>query len=171
MIKTLILSLALTTPTFAEDAMTLNPEWRYEADTVMGGVSTGRIEREVIAGREAVRLTGDVSLENNGGFIQMNFDVDADVTDAAGVEFDVYGNGEAYELRVRTDALSRPWQSFRKSFTAPAEWTTIRVPFADLEAHRTEATFEKAGLRRIGLIAIGREFAADVAVSDMRLFE
>ena len=171
MMKAMILSLALATPTFAEEAMTLTPDWRYEADTVMGGVSTGQINREAVAGRDAMRLTGEVSLDNDGGFIQRNFDVDADVTGATGVEFDVYGNGETYELRARTDALTRPWQSFRAAFTAPADWTTIRIPFADLEPHRTDATFERSGLKRIGLIAIGRKFEVDLAVSDMRLYE
>ncbi len=171
MLKATILSLLLTTPALAEDAMTLTPDWRFEADTVMGGVSTGRIDREVVDGREATRLTGDVSLKNDGGFVQMNFDVGADATTATGVTFDVHGNGETYELRARTDVLTRPWQSFRYSFEAPAEWTTVRVPFSELEPHRTDASFDAAGLRRLGIIAIGREFHADVAVSDLRLYE
>lgn len=151
--------------------MTLTPDWRYGADTVMGGVSTGQIRHEKVAGRAAVRLTGEVSLKNNGGFVQMNFEVDADVTGAKGVEFDVYGNGEPYDLRARTDALTRPWQSFRATFTAPAKWTTVRVAFDDLVPHRTDARFETAGLRRLGILAIGREFSADVAVSDIRLYQ
>ena len=101
----------------------------------------------------------------------MNFDVEADVTGARGFEMDVFGNGERYEVRARTDALTRPWQSFRFGFTAPPAWTTVRVPFDALEPHRTEATFDKADLRRLGIIAIGRAFGADVAVADLRLYE
>nr|WP_092642053.1 CIA30 family protein [Jannaschia faecimaris] len=151
--------------------MDLTPDWEYVADTVMGGVSTGQITREVVGGRAAVRLTGDVSLDNNGGFVQMAFDTDVDASVFVGVEFDAYGNGETYELRARTDALTRPWQSFRATFVAPAEWTTIRIPFADLEAHRTDARFVPGELRRLGLLAIGREFRADLAVSGIRLFQ
>ncbi|CTQ49065.1 CIA30 family protein [Jannaschia donghaensis] len=171
MMKAMTLILALTTPSFAEDAMTLNPDWTFQADTVMGGVSSGQVTQEVIAGRDATRLTGDVSLENNGGFVQMNFDVEADLSDAQGVEFDVYGNGEQYDLRARTDALTRPWQSFRYGFDAPAQWTTIRVPFDALEPNRTDAAFDKSGLRRLGIIAVGREMRADVAVSGLRFYE
>ena len=40
--------------------------WAYLADTVMGGVSQGGAEFS--AG--ALRLTGQVSTKNNGGFIQ-----------------------------------------------------------------------------------------------------
>lgn len=173
MMRLMILCLILSGPAMAEDGMEsldLSPDWEYVADTVMGGVSTGGLSREVVAGRDAVRLTGNVSLKNDGGFVQMAFDLAPDAGDFAGVEFDVYGTGERYELRARTDALSRPWQSFRSEFVAPAEWTVIRVPFADLEPHRTEATFDADGLRRLGLVAIGRQFRADLSVSGIRLF-
>jgi hypothetical protein len=35
----------------------------------MGGVSNGTMVREQVAGRPAIRMRGDVSLENNGGFV------------------------------------------------------------------------------------------------------
>ena len=41
--------------------------WAFLADTVMGGVSRGNAE--FIPG--ALRLTGNVSTKNNGGFIQV----------------------------------------------------------------------------------------------------
>ena len=158
-----------------DDMQTLDPKWEYVADTVMGGVSTGQVTQRTIAGRDAARLTGQVSLDNNGGFVQMAFDLNTDGTafDAsgfAGVEIDLRGNGERYELRLRTDQLTRPWQSFREAFAAPDEWTTLRFPFEELEAHRTEAQFDQARLRRLGILAIGREFEADIAVSGVRLY-
>jgi hypothetical protein len=48
--------------------------WYYFADTVMGGVSRGQILRKEILGRPAMELQGTVSLENNGGFIQIAMD-------------------------------------------------------------------------------------------------
>jgi Complex I intermediate-associated protein 30 (CIA30) len=39
-------------------------------DRVMGGVSNGTMVRETVAGRPAIRMRGDVSLENNGGFVR-----------------------------------------------------------------------------------------------------
>lgn len=155
--------------------MELTPDWEYVADTVMGGVSTGRTTRETVQGCKATRLTGTVSLDNNGGFVQMAFDLKPDGTalDASGytgLEIDVLGNGETYDLRLRTDALARPWQSFRTDFIAPSEWTTIRVPFTNIIAHKTDASFDPAGLRRIGVLAIGRVFEADVAVCAVRLY-
>ena len=46
--------------------------WAYLADTVMGGVSQGSAEFD--AG--ALRLTGQVSTKNNGGFIQVRTRID-----------------------------------------------------------------------------------------------
>jgi len=41
--------------------------WRYIADGVMGGVSQGRAEIT----QDGLRLSGVVSTDNNGGFIQV----------------------------------------------------------------------------------------------------
>ncbi len=155
----------------AEDTtMDLSPRWEFVADTVMGGVSRGALISDTVDGRKAARLTGTVSLDNNGGFLQMAFDVQADMSSWTGIEIDVRGNGEAYDLRVRTDQLTRPWQSFRATFVAARTWTPVRVPFADLVPHRTDAAFNPERVRRIGILAIGRVFDADIAVSGVRLY-
>lgn len=154
--------------------MMLAPDWDYVGDDVMGGVSRGQARSETVAGRRATRLTGDVSLDNNGGFVQIAFDLAGgalfDATAFAGIEIDVLGNGERYDMRLRTDALTRPWQSFRTEFTASPDWSTCRLPFGDFEPHRTDATFDPARLRRIGILAVGRAFQADIAVAAIRLF-
>lgn len=154
--------------------MDLNPDWEYVADTVMGGVSSGAVTRENVAGREATRLTGNVSLDNNGGFIQMAFDLAGgavmDASGFAGVEMQVYGNGAGYELRLRTDQLSRPWQSFRAGFDAPSQWHTVHLPWAAFEAHRTDAVLDPARLKRMGVLAIGSEMQADIAIAEIRFF-
>jgi hypothetical protein len=156
-------------------SLDLVPNWEFVADTVMGGVSTGQVQHVEIAGRSAARLTGDVSLENNGGFVQMAFNLASDggaldVSEFTGLEIEVYGNGEAYDLRLRTDQLTRPWQSFRTVFTAPPRWTTVRIPFSDIQPNKTDLSFDAKGLRRIGILAIGRAFEADVAVSAIRFY-
>lgn len=157
-----------------EPALELTPDWEYVADTVMGGVSRGQVTHAQIEGRDAARLTGEVSLDNNGGFIQMAFDLmDGATFDASafsGITFDVYGNGAEYDLRLRTDKLARPWESFRAGFDAPATWTTVRIAFDDLVAHRTEKVFDAKGLRRVGILAVGREMDVDIAVSSIGFY-
>ncbi|MEO3415392.1 CIA30 family protein [Roseovarius sp. CAU 1744] len=158
-----------------EHRLNLHPQWEFVADTVMGGVSAGEISDVTLDGREATRLAGEVSLDNNGGFIQMAFDLQNDdqTFDAsgwAGIEIDVLGNGEEYEIRLRTDQLSRPWQSYRTAFIAAKVWTTIRLPFSDFTPNKTDVPFDPKRLRRIGILAYGREYQADVAVSAIRLY-
>jgi hypothetical protein len=152
----------------------LHPEWEFVADTVMGGESRGAITPATHDGRTGMRLTGDVSLANDGGFVQMACDLaDGAAFDASGwsgIEIDVLGNDESYELRLRTCDLDKPWQSYRRAFTAPPAWTTCRFPFDAFEPHRTEAPFDPARLRRLGVVAIGRVFHADVTVAAVRLF-
>lgn len=153
----------------------IDPKWEYVPDGVMGGMSRGQITKHVVQGHQATCLTGAVSLENNGGFLQMAFDFarDGGPYDASGwsgIEFYVSGNDETYDLRLRTTQLDRPWQSYRSVFTAPNDWTLVQFPFANLEPYRTQIPFEAKLLRRLGIVAVGREFAVDVAVRDLRFF-
>ena len=155
--------------------MDLYPEWEYVADRVMGGVSSGDMWSEVYSGREATVLRGDVSLKNNGGFVQIAFDLrlNGKVFDAhewEGIELDVCGNGERYDIRLRTDQLTRPWQSFRAEFIALPVWHTVQVPFSGVVSHKTDRVFDSAQLRRVGILAIGREFHAEIAVAGVRLY-
>lgn len=150
-------------------------DWELISDRVMGGVSSGTLTREVVAGRLANRLRGEVSLANNGGFLQMALDLDpsgaaVDCSGFSGIAIEVFGNGEDYGLHLRTAGLTRPWQSYRQGFRAGGEWRTIRLPFTGFEAHRTEQPFAPARLRRIGLAAIGRAFTADLAVASVSFY-
>lgn len=149
--------------------------WRLFTDRVMGGVSNGTMARETVDGRVAIRMRGDVSLENNGGFIQISLDLApaGDAADASawtGIEIDVRGAGEEYSLRLRTTELTESWQSYRQGFVAGAEWTTVRLPFSGFAPHRTETPLDLTKLRRLGVVAIGREFTADLAVGGVRLY-
>lgn len=156
--------------------MEFSPKWEYVADGVMGGVSQGGMQQEMFRGRMATVLRGNVSLENNGGFVQIAFDLCPDGTgfderDWDGIALDVCGNDTTYDIRLRTDQLTKPWQSFRTEFTAQTEWQTLRIPFSAVVSHKTDAIFDRAQLRRIGILAIGREFTAEVAVAGVRLYK
>lgn len=57
---------------------TIGTRWELIADRVMGGVSSGEMTREPVAGRPELRMRGAVSLENNGGFVQVALDLAPD---------------------------------------------------------------------------------------------
>jgi hypothetical protein len=77
-------------------------QWAGFTDRVMGGVSSGSLAREQFQGRTANVLRGSVSLENNGGFIQMatnlaREEVESPAVDASafdGVELEVLCQGD-----------------------------------------------------------------------------
>ncbi|RDD62636.1 CIA30 family protein [Ferruginivarius sediminum] len=153
----------------------LGTRWRLVTDQVMGGVSQGTLTRELVAGRPALRMRGDVSIENNGGFVQASLDLApggqrADASAWKGIDVDVYGNGEAYNLHLRTADLTWPWQSYRQGFQAPPEWRTVRLPFAEFQPYRTESPLNVSRLRRLGVVAIGRPFEADIAIGGVRFY-
>ena len=155
--------------------MQLAPKWEFVSDNVMGGVSSGCIAEEFVGGHHATVLRGTVSLENNGGFIQMAFDLneggaDVDVSAWGGIKMDVYGDDGTYDVRLRTAQLSRPWQSFRADFVGHPQWQNVKIPFSSLVSHRVDTVFDPTCLRRIGILAIGRERDAYVAVSNIGLY-
>jgi len=151
----------------------LGSSWRMVSDNVMGGVSAGRLTPTQHAGRDCLRLQGEVSTRNNGGFLQMALDLaNGDAMDASAfdaVEIEVAGNGERYNLHLRTTDLWLPWQSYRAEFTATPEWQRLRIPFREIYPYRTGKPFRAERLKRISLVAIGRDFQADVCVASLKL--
>lgn len=151
-----------------ENVFTDGKQWRFVGDQVMGGRSSGQIRTEVIDGVEGTCLSGKVSLANKGGFIQMAWDFSEEQAAHAqqfdGFYLDVIGNGEGYNLHLRTSQLWLPWQSFRSGFRAGSGWQRLLFPFSEFQSYRTYARLNVSKLKRIGVVAIGREFEAQVCV-------
>ena len=99
-------------------------EWRVVVDGVMGGRSTGRV-------------SGDLSLDNNGGFSQMRCDVSGDqFAGMRGIEITVRGDGRKYNFDVRCANARVMAGGFQRAFaTRDSEWTTIRMPFDDFQLY------------------------------------
>jgi len=136
--------------------------WSYVADGVMGGVSQGQLSFE----DGAVRLTGQVSTDNNGGFIQIRRDLTGGLpADTQGLRLEVRGNGETYYVFLRTRGLSRVWHSYRHAFVAGPDWAEINLDLAHFEPSHADmpATFTPDQLIRIGLVAYGRDHEADLS--------
>ncbi|WP_395382429.1 CIA30 family protein [Mesorhizobium sp. UC22_110] len=154
-------------------AATIGSAWKLFTDAVMGGISQAVMAREEVAGRSAIRMRGDVHLENNGGFVQASLDLSptAHVVDASGwdgIAIDVFGNGEVYNVHLRTDYLERPWQSYRQEFTAYPDWRTVVLRFSAFAPYRTAIPLDTHRLKRVGLVAIGRPFRCDLAIGGLR---
>ena len=153
----------------------LGTQWCGVSDKVMGGISEASVAQGVIDDRPCLLLTGDVRLENDGGFIQAALDLAMsggtfDASAFAGVRLVVRGNDERYSVHLRTPKNIRPWQSYRAHFTAAPDWETIDLPFPTFSPYRLDTPLDINRLRRIGLVAIGRAFNANLAVSEVGFF-
>lgn len=88
-------------------------DWAFLADTVMGGVSEGTARIE----DGALRLTGTVSTENRGGFIQARTALPEGLpVGTSAVRVRVRGNGERYFVHLRTTRTRLPWQYYQAGF-------------------------------------------------------
>ena len=108
--------------------------WHTENDVVMGGVSSSQVTYAPDAsgeGKGVAKFSGEVSLENDGGFAQILYDEKVlELTGFQGVELHVKGDGQTYELRFETDADR---VSYAQSFVAEDEGQRVRLPFADFK--------------------------------------
>ncbi len=152
----------------------LGTPWRVVTDQVMGGVSQAGMQISEQAGRQALCLYGDVSLENNGGFVQANLDLAIrgpfDASHFEGVRLVALGNNEVYNVHLKTVDTTAPWQSYRASFHADDQWRTIDLPFTAFTPHRLSAALNPAALKKVGIVAIGRAFRAEVCIAALAFY-
>jgi len=160
----------------AEGVSSIGTQWRMFTDRVMGGISTASSGYEVIEGHRCLRLQGSVSLENNGGFIQVALPLEMngrffDAGDFKGVRLWVRGNGENYYVHLRTNQSRLPWQFFGAEFTANTEWKKVEIPFQQFKSENLRDQLNTKKLRRIAIVAIKKEFQADIAVSRLEFYQ
>lgn len=148
--------------------------WRLVTDQVMGGRSSGRLTPDTADGRPCLRMRGEVRLDNNGGFVQAALDLAGDeigdITAYSGFVLELYGNDQQYNMHLRTSDLWLPWQAYRASFHVPRSWISLRLPFSGFKSYRTGKDLDLEKLRRIGLVAIGREFEANLCIGKIGLY-
>lgn len=147
--------------------------WRYFADTVMGGVSTGTVRFLSEDGDSFARMTGRVSTANNGGFIQMRIDLrEAPARDSQGIRLIVRGNDQRYYLHLRTSGTMLPWQYYQGGFDVTGRWTEFRLPFTAFQAsgRMLRRTPKPESIRSIGVVAYGRDHDAAIDVLEIGLY-
>ena len=133
--------------------------WMIENDSVMGGESTSDFS---INDDEHLHFSGEVSLENDGGFAQILYRPELmDVRPYNHLLLRVKGDGNTYQARIQAD-MEAP-VTYAKEFTTSGQWETIRIPFKDMApTHHGEAldlpNYDGNELAELGLlIGNGRE--------------
>ena len=144
--------------------------WEYIADDVMGGVSKGNVKFQSIEGGNIALLQGNVSTENNGGFIQIRRALrDIDLHEAKSVKIIAKGNDQAYFVFLRTTGTVLPWQYYSAEFKVTKNFEEFILPIDE---------FKKSGLlmsgkvnpkniTSIGLVAFGRDHQAELHVKEV----
>lgn len=154
---------------------TCGVSWKVATDTVMGELSSAKLAPSIIDDKPCLCLSGSVSLENNGGFVQASLDLIHDGTycDAsryAGVELEVRGDGKPCNVHLRTSSTEKVWQSYRTGFVATEKWQVIRLPFDDFVPYRIDIPLDTATLRKLGIVSIGREGLVTICIGRLAFY-
>ena len=145
-------------------------EWVFFTDRVMGGRSSGSLSIKEEEGIKFYRMTGDVSTENNGGFIQFRTNLNRNSLidkNFEGISMMVRGNNEDYNIHIRTGSTFLPWQYYSVTFFADENWTQIRLPFNTFKRSNfyQAKTFKDSDIRTLGIVAYGKDYFADLDIS------
>lgn len=148
--------------------------WKTFTDRVMGGLSEMQADIVETAKGKALRMSGRVRLENNGGFIQARLPLagDRDAFDASrytGFEVTVRGRPGPYFLHLRTPESSRPWQYYRAPLPVSSDWSTEIVEFDGFEGKSISGRPDFSHLRSVAVAAYGEAFDAEIEIARLAL--
>lgn len=119
-------------PLFEFTSPDSNFGWNVVNDTVMGGVSSGQLVVE----DGSLTFTGELSLDNNGGFASVRSPAIEPQSAAAwsersGPRIVVQGDGRTWTVEVRTDDVTGGWIASLP--TTPDSVTDVTLPWASFE--------------------------------------
>lgn len=160
-------------PVFEDFGAGAENRWRFFADTVMGGISSGEVTfKRDISGTFA-RMTGTVSTANNGGFIQFRRLLQNPLPrETKGLRLIVRGNRQRYFVHLRTTGTFLPWQYYQSDFDANQEWSEVWLPLINFKASggfmRSSPTARS--LRSVGVVAYGRDHEAQIDVREIDFY-
>ena len=147
--------------------------WKFIADTVMGGISSGKLSFSVDDNANFARMVGKVSTENNGGFIQFRRSVINGLpAKTKGLKLSLRGNGQKYFVHIRTKGTFLPWQYYQQSFMANEDWseTTMLLNEFRPSGILLRKTIDPKSIKSIGIVAFGRDHEAEIDVRKISFF-
>jgi hypothetical protein len=120
-------NLKLTFADFADQEVRL--QWGVTNDDVMGGVSTSKIS---VSKENVLIFSGEVSLENNGGFASLRSPIDDyDFSDYEGFLLKIKGDRKSYNLSFRSTKYFTGYNYTQKFQTEKDSWQIVKLPFKD----------------------------------------
>ena len=157
-----------------KDDFTNENEWTYIADNVMGGISDGRVEFNLVDSNVYALLSGNVSTENNGGFIQIRRELkNIDLSKAKSIRLYAKGNNEKYYIFLRTTGTILPWQYYSHEFTVNEEYNEFIMPIKDFKKSGTllAKQVNPKKITSVAIVAYGRDHVAEIYVKELEFIE
>ncbi|MBB1384720.1 CIA30 family protein [Pseudoalteromonas sp. SG45-5] len=133
--------------------------WYVVNDSVMGGISNS----QVVQTQGSLVFTGNVSLDNNGGFASIRTELNTQSQNTKGIMLRVKGDGQTYQLRLRTtDYLDGA--AYTHSFkTVKNEWLNINFIPSDFTLSfrgrvlDQQPTIDFNDIRQLGFMIAGKQ--------------
>ena len=180
-LPSLFLWLGITvTPTLAGQTMTFDnfmidpaARWEFITDQVMGGISLGKLEFKTDTTSSFARMTGNVSLENKGGFIQFRRKVNKKFDNSLmGLKLSLRGNNEVYFIHLRTTGTYLPWQYYQASFASKDQWSTVSIPFSQFRRSgwMLSENVKPQNIKSLGIVAFGKKHTVKIDVRAISLY-
>ena len=146
--------------------------WGYISDRTMGGISNGQAVLEKDGDIFFARLIGNVSTDNNGGFIQLRstlsfVNLHNKNKTLKGVRLNTKGNGETYHIFIRTSETRSYSDFYYATFIADEEWEIVNLPFTKFKHRFSNSVLDGNDIQTFGIVAYGRDFISDVSVSNI----
>ena len=106
--------------------MKTEKQWRIVNDGVMGGLSSSN----TIVKDEKIIFSGNVSLENNGGFASLRSPVkDYNFEKFTGLEIKIKGDGKRYSVSMKETTYFNGYFYTSSFETKKDEWIAVQIPF------------------------------------------
>ena len=142
--------------------------WQGVTDQVMGGVSNLAIRHS----DGVFYMSGNVSTDNNGGFVRLSNRININSNDFKGIKFKAKGNNETYEIHVTLKGLKiPPWSYFSQAFDVNDDWQEYEIFFKDLKRGSgfSAAPMKAKNIRDLSIAGYGRDFKVDLAIKEISL--
>ena len=144
--------------------------WAFFTDGVMGGLSQGKAIISKVNDVNCYHMTGDVTTENNGGFIQIRMSLDKIKLDKAkSIKLIAKGNNQKYFVHLRTTGTLLPWQYYQAEFIVEENFKEFILPIEDFKKSGS-LMLKKVNPKKItsiGLVAYGRDHEAELTIKEI----
>lgn len=134
----------------------IRSQWGVTNDDVMGGVSTSNIS---VSKENVLIFSGEVSLENNGGFASLRSPIDDfDLSAYKRFLLKVKGDGKTYNLSFRQTKYFTGFNYTHKFQTEKNIWQIVELPFTEFKLKyygREVSNFEppdKSNIKQISIL-------------------